>query len=577
MSRKKKEKKPMSKKAKIILLSVILGIVALLAAAFFIVVLPFLTTFTRMDFIVADTGENLVSTDFTMEQKLKDFDYMYDIVCLENPEKERIEQAYGISYDDVYNRYRDLVINSESDYEYFSYLGCFLSVLPGMHNYMGLPDYTNNAVFAEFSLSELYGKQEFKDYAYSWKEDFRDDVENRLGYNTIAFAYYDGSYIGFVPNVPGINCISDYTDAILISVDGKNPKDICFDVFERYVPTYDGVNDCFFRDFLIYNDGIGEKHTAEVLMPDGTVETIDIYDDPGFDYILLDGRKTYPELFDIPENTGTSNTGNTVTDVMSPDYVPSSYYIATDPERKLVYIYSTECDSREGPRLVADLTKALEEADADSIILDIRMNGGGDSSFVPAQLLPVLFSHDLTSESTVYGGRNSHTRKYYGNMVYKILDASVNNSSAFKTKGKYYYYTETFTVEGRAAKDYKIYVLTGFDTFSSGDIMTRICKEYDNCVLIGTNTAGEGVSGVIIQCYLPETHFMFAYAPTVNIDCPEDSFLGTEPDIYVPFTLDEYYTRSDLYYNQGLSIGTYDVRLMWDQTLVKAVEMAEND
>ena len=55
-------------------------------------------------------------------------------------------------------------------------VGNFLSVLPGCHNYMGLPDYRNNATNASFSLAEVYGTQEFKDYAYSWKEEFRDDI-----------------------------------------------------------------------------------------------------------------------------------------------------------------------------------------------------------------------------------------------------------------------------------------------------------------------------------------------------------------------------------------------------------------
>lgn len=224
----KKEKKPKSKKARIIVLSIVLSFVAVLLAAFFIIVLPFMIMSLKTDFITEDTGASLINTEMTAEQRQKDIDYMYDIVCLENPEKERIEQAYGISYDDIYNRYRDLAVNADTDYEYFSYLSAFLAVLPGCHNFMELPDYNSNAVNAQFTLSEIYGTQDFKDYSYSWKESFRDDVEDRLGYNCIAFKYIDGSYISISPDNKQLMINEEYVGGILISVDGKDPKDIVF-------------------------------------------------------------------------------------------------------------------------------------------------------------------------------------------------------------------------------------------------------------------------------------------------------------------------------------------------------------
>lgn len=574
----KKEKKPKSKKARIIVLSIVLSFVAVLLAAFFIIVLPFMIMSLKTDFITEDTGASLINTEMTAEQRQKDIDYMYDIVCLENPEKERIEQAYGISYDNIYNRYRDLAVNADTDYEYFSYLSAFLAVLPGCHNFMELPDYNSNAVNAQFTLSEIYGTQDFKDYSYSWKESFRDDVEDRLGYNCIAFKYVDGSYISISPDNKQLMINEEYVGGILISVDGKDPKDICFDVFERNVPKYDAINGCFFRNFLIYNDGIGEKHTGEIRLEDGTTVTIDLYDDPGFDIAISAAEKIYPELFASAEDVSSDDTGSnpTVTDVNSPDYIPSTYRIAKDPERKIVYVNSVSCDSYEGNRLASELTMALEETDADTVILDIRSNGGGSSTFVTEQLLPAIFSHDVTYTSCVYGGKNNHTKQFYGNPIYRILGTTMDDKSAFSTKGKNFYYTETFTVKGNAVKDYKIYLLTSFDTFSSSDIMTRICKEYDNCTVVGTNTAGEGVCGSIFQCYLPESHFMFVYAPTISIEHPDDSYFGTMPDIYIPYTLDEYNARQDLFYS-GTNPNSYEVRQQWDQTLLRVIDMAEED
>lgn len=565
----KKEKRPKSKKVKIIVLSIVLSFVAILLAVFFIFVMPFIVFFRKTDFIEEDTGANLISVEMTAEQRQKDLDYMYKTVCLDNPEKERIEQVYGISYDDIYSRYQDLIVNAGSDYEYFAYLSAFLAVLPGCHNCMGLPDYNSNAIGSQHLLNELYGTQEFKDYAYSWKESFRDDVEDRLGYKCFGFTYVDGSYVCFKPDDKN----EGYFGGVLVSLDGKDPKDICFDVFERQTPQYDGINKCFFRTELIFNDGTGEKHTGEIRLRDGSTVTIDLYDDPGFDSAIVEAKEIYPELSAFNGDPG-SDTAET--DVNSPDYIPSTYAIAKDPERKIVYVNSVSCDESEGDRLASELTQALEENDADTIILDIRSNGGGEITFVTDQLLPAVFSHDVTYTARVYGGKNSHTRKFYNNPVYRFYLTTMGDISDFSTEGNNFYYTETFTVKGNAAKDYKIYLLTSFDTFSASDVIARICKEYDNCTVVGTNTQGEGVCGSAFSSYLPESHFMFTYAPTVNTECPEDFYTGTEPDIYIPFTVDEYFARDDIF-NRGTKPNSYEARRQWDKTLLKVIEMAEKD
>ena len=43
-----------------------------------------------------------------------------------------------------------------------------------------------------FSLTDIYGCQDVRDYAYSWQADFRDDVEGYLDYNITGFKYVDG-------------------------------------------------------------------------------------------------------------------------------------------------------------------------------------------------------------------------------------------------------------------------------------------------------------------------------------------------------------------------------------------------
>ena len=508
-----------------------------------------------------------VDTSLTVDQKLSDLEYMYKIVCLDNPNKDLYEKAYGISYEDIYGRYRKLVADSETEYEYLAYLRSFLAIIPGLHNGMDLPNYELTASQGMFSLIEVFADKGVIDYTYSWKEDFRDDVRSAKSHNIIAFKYVDGGYVNVGSNNTKIPFINDYERGRLLSLDGKDPKDLCFDLLAAHIPKYDCENNCFFRETLIFNDEIGIKHTAEIQMPDGSIVTTDVYEDPGFELAVSNGSATYPELF---TDTGSSNAE---TNTSASSDVPTTYRIYTDPARKLVYLDSLSCSADEGDHLVGDLQKAIDEVGATSVIVDIRSNEGGDYTFATEQLLPALFSHDVQFKSEVIGGKNDHTKRFYGNLFYRFNNRS-NSLTGIRTDADYFYNTEDFSVTGNAKRDYKIYLLTSQRTFSTGDIIARLCKEYDNAVIVGTNTGGEGISGTPFNCYLPISHFMFAYSPTTNKDYPDDSFYGTLPDVYVPFTLEEYYARLDMS-EQGLDVDSYETRQEWDQALLKVLDMID--
>ena len=563
-------------KALVVVLAVIISAAALIKWGFiFLFFFPLYFGIEQYLFLEADLPANKVETSLTVEQRLSDFDYMYELVCLENPRKEMFEEAYGISYDDIYNTYREYIVNAETDFEYFAYMADFLAVLPGEHNYMALPEYEFDDIMG-FDMCNVYGTQEIKDYITSWHEDFRDDVESYSDCSLIVFRYIDGKYVGAVPTKDTLKYVSDYDMGQIISIDGKDPRDMCFDFLERTVPVYDSGNDCFFRNYLLFNDCRGVKHTAEILMPDGTTVTADLYKDPAFEVAYFDGPSAYPaQGEDQPADTGDEDTETPVVDVWSDDYVPETYSIYADETRKLVYLNSISCETYEGERLVRDFNEAVEQADADTVILDLRNNGGGEIDFCTTQLLPALFSHDQQFASPVIGGVNPYTSKMYDSIFQRMV-LFYYDSETPQVDSDYYYYSDHFDVTGNAVRDFKIYVLTSQQTFSSGDIITNLCKEYDNAVIVGTNTEGEGLCGSPLNCYLPESRFAFVYVPSVNVDHPENSYYGTEPDVYVHYTLDDYNAKQELN-RQGMNTSEYETRLLWDHTLLTVLDMIDAD
>ena len=507
---------------------------------------------------------NTVDATLTMEQRLSDFDYMYDRVCLQNPEKEYLEQQFGISYEEIYDRYRQKVLETTDEYEYYSLLTCFLSLLPGQHNCMSLPDYDSQVVNGDFALLERLWTEDIKDHINSYRDAFHDKV---LSYDqrALVFGYSDGAY--FAGPTSLCENMEEYDKARLLTLNGKNIDEMVFDIYERYVPTYDSEYEKFFRTNLIFNESTGEKYTAELEMPDGKIVTVDLYDDPGYDLAIVDRGKVYKDTADKPEDDASADE-NTDSETNEPSK-PISYYFAEDPERKLVYIRHNTCLASESEQLANDIRTALQNVNAEYVILDLRANKGGASTVVTQYLCPELFRDDLPFKQNLILPDNELTEHFSSSVI-----NSFSGLGDFKKENGYITYTEDFSVDGKAEKEYKIYVLVSPVTFSSGDIMARIAKEYDNATVIGTNTGGEGISGTLFNDYLPESRFIFSYAPSLNKDHPEDSVYGTEPDIHMHNTK-EASDKYDEIEAQGVDPATYEGRQLWDMVLINTLEIID--
>ena len=559
----RKAKKPLSKGRRIVRkIFKTIGLIVLVILVLFLIFFGKVTFRTLYKSI--DTGYKTVDVKMTTEQKLKDLDYMYDLVCLQNPRKELFEKAYGISYEDLYKKYREIVINSENEYEFFSYMTCFVADLPGLHNFMGLPDYKRHCADMGYTMNDIYGTQEMKNYTYSWQEYLRDDVKKFMEIKPIAMRYVDGCYVVASSDTNRLD--ERFAGGRLLSLNGKDPKNMCFEIFSGYSPTYDCGHDCYFRSLVFFNDRSGNKYSAEILMPDGKTVTTDLYCDPRVEMAFIDGSRTYP---DSPDESSEKSRKSSA-DIMDPNYVPTTYKITKDEARKLVYLEYKECERPEAERMVKELQNALDEVNAETVILDIRDNPGGTSSVANKYLLPLLFSHDLEFSARSVGKLNDHTKKF-DTALTRLFNTS---DRKIEKKDGYYYYREDSSVKGQATRNYKIYVLTSQSTFSTADLIAALCKEYDNAVLVGTNTGGEGVSGYAVNCILPESHFGFVYVPTVNEKYPEDSFNGIQPDVYSARTMEEYlYIKS--VEKQDKDYDSYENRQKWDGTLKKVLSIVD--
>jgi C-terminal processing protease CtpA/Prc len=145
-------------------------------------------------------------------------------------------------------------------------------------------------------------------------------------------------------------------------------------------------------------------------------------------------------------------------------------------------------------------------------------------------------------------------------------------------KGEYnnrrFFMSETLTYDGLARFDHNVYVLVGEGTASAADTFTAVAKQTDNAVIIGTNTAGEGLQATLFAEILPKSKLVYMYNPATNenSDGTSNGIYGTSPDIYVEVDREGYAERLKIE-EAGEDYTTFENRMKWDNVLLFTIDM----
>ena len=479
-------------------------------------------------------------------QMLEDFDYLFDVAVNTSLHKNLAEQYYGVDYDEIYKTYKERIENCKDEYEFVSTMFSLDQKLPGGHNFMMPP---MEALVDNFEMTEFFD-DETRSVNYALCKQFE---ENMAGYNEkgiIAF-YYDGDYIFKDAVYCDYETIDGIANTRLVSLNGKPVSEVVkeLDVMEPW--HYDSVHDMVCPMKLIFNESVGEKYEAVIEREDGSTFTTELYNSAEYNLAFRYRSRIYKDRFDTSNNPVTSSL---------------HYSVEGDKERKLVYIQCWECITGEQEQLEADITKALEEVDPDSVIIDFRGNVGGSYPYVTEGLLPLVLDHDAGDNYPVVMPNSEYISKFTDNRYYRKV-------KKLKTGQDKITYKEPFTVKGKAKKHYNVIALVDHHTFSTGDIFANIVKQ-DGIPVIGQNTGGEGIAGVILGDYLPNSKLQVSFNVSMSEYLPADSYVGVEPDYVVDHDWEVEKKRRELFAGESKEVyGTIENRLKWDPYFQKAMEL----
>lgn len=169
---------------------------------------------------------------------------------------------------------------------------------------------------------------------------------------------------------------------------------------------------------------------------------------------------------------------------------------------------------------IAYIDKFLSKYNGNSIVFDIRDNGGGSD----------YYWHDLVS-LTKYKNYEYDGKSYgIGDKSYEYVDRVIENGHIKKLNNNRFMVTNHNVMKSKNKYNFeKIYMIVNDKNYSASEGFARFAKEHGYATLIGQPTKGSGggvsLNPMILE--LPNTHFIF------QMDAIKSEQFNTEPDIYM--------------------------------------------
>lgn len=499
------------------------------------------------------TEKPITELNLSDEQKLADFNYLYDSIVTSMPidTLNGIKEQFNIDFVSRKDEYTDLVLRAETDLDFFAVMSAIDEDVPTFHSDILFPDYEYYSTIDCWNMNKVLDTKYIKSKSEYWIPMLREKCEEFLASSPVIY-FYDYS-------VSSGEYVSE-SGEILLEVNGNN-VDLWTENISMIPIVYDHINGKAYRKWINFYEepysALAEKVTLKVQSSDGTTSETTAYTD-----ITADTLKAYSWALGVKKD----DEEHTVNDL--------PLYSYTDEENDVLYMNFSGIDYIS----MCDIPDTLNNSDNKNVIIDLRNNTGGYFNIIQEFLYPHLYNYDMEYKSAWYLPDTKYTKKLRSDpearkLAFKKADLSEKNGLG--EEQPYLACEDTFRFKGGDCMDRNVYILTSGKTASASDGLVSFLKDNSAAVVIGTNTGGEGRMDSFLMDSLSESGLVYIYMPELafNSDGSNNAIYGTAPDIYVREGVPDKkeFASSDPY--------TYENRLKWDSVLIKAIETIgkEND
>lgn len=492
------------------------------------------------------TEKPITELNLSEEQKLADFNYLYDSIVTSMPIEtlNGIKTQFNIDFVGRKDEYTDLILRTETDLDFFAAMCAIDEDIPTFHSDILFPDYEYYPTIDCWNMNKVLDTKYIKSKSEYWIPMLRDKCEKYFAPSPVIYSYdYSVSSGEYVSE----------SGEILLEVNG-NDIDLWTENISMIPIVYDFINGKAYRKWINFYEepysALAEKVTLKVQNSDGTTSETTAYTD-----ITADTLKAYSWALGVKKDDEEPTVNN----------LP--FYSFTDEENDVLYMNFSGIDYIS----MCDIPDTLNNSDNKNVIIDLRNNTGGYFNIVQEFLYSPLYNYDMEYKSAWYLPDTKYTKKLRSDpearkLAFKKADLSEKNGLG--EEQPYLACEDTFRFKGGDCMDRNVYILTSGKTASAADRLVSVLKDNSAAVVIGTNTGGEGRMDSFLMDSLSESGLVYIYMPELafNSDGSNNAIYGTAPDIYVREGVPDKkeFASSDPY--------TYENRLKWDSVLIKAIE-----
>ncbi|MBC8222980.1 hypothetical protein H8E65_00190 [Candidatus Bathyarchaeota archaeon] len=463
--------------------------------------------------------------DMGVEEWLKDFEYLYNLVQENYPYLPLKERTHGYNWLDLRAVFEERIRNASDNEDFLYVIMEAVEALQNRHTHVLDPGTVieYHSLYKGLYPMNIVFSDEVAEAADYWFEHFERVYERKyLSRFEVRIVYDRGDYIITDSQgnpLPRMGVKVTKVDGVLID---------------------EAVKTCFDREYLDW-DFMRNKTYLWRISP------YEFGGDAAF--TVLDSIGNEVDLPLHPSYGPSSISGL---------YPPSDFIFKKHEEESVGYMYIGTFDpstvgSHEDD--ILDFYGAIENYDY--LIIDIRGNtGGGFSSWVECIVKP-LIKDDVLHEYYLAYRTGEYIQWFHdgylgdkapvSKVVFRYLPPEVQSEDY-----EIYNFSMTYTPTQEVDFVGKIVLLTDFMVYSAAEGFTNFCKQTGFATIYGTPSGGDGFFIWPIYCVLPNSKIAITMTSSMSLDYTghANEQVRTQPDIYhetafmdhdelVKFVLDE--------------------------------------